>query len=52
MRERDTSALFTSKYGFSVVAPIRMRMPFSTWGRSASCWALLNLTIILLEIKS
>ena len=27
---RDNSALFTSKDGFSVVAPIRMMSPFST----------------------
>jgi len=32
----------TSKDGFSVVAPMRMIVPFSTCGRKASCWALLN----------
>ena len=25
-----------------MVAPIRMMVPFSTWGRKASCWALLK----------
>jgi len=28
---------FTSKDGFSVVAPTRTIVPFSTWGRNASC---------------
>ena len=32
----------TSKEGFSVVAPIRVIRPLSTWGRKASCWALLK----------
>ncbi len=32
----------TSKYGFSVVAPIRVTSPSSTAGNSASCWALLK----------
>ena len=32
----------TSKYGFSVVAPINVRTPSSTAGRSASCCALLK----------
>ena len=32
----------TSKYGFSVVAPIRVTSPSSTAGSSASCWALLK----------
>jgi hypothetical protein len=32
----------TSKYGFSVVAPISVTSPSSTAGRSASCWALLK----------
>ena len=32
----------TSKYGFSVVAPISVRRPDSTAGRSASCCALLK----------
>ena len=40
MRERDTRARFTSKKGFSVVAPIRMTVPFSTQGSRASCWLL------------
>ena len=38
----DKSAPFTSKEGFSVVAPIRMIAPFSTNGRKASCCALLK----------
>jgi hypothetical protein len=32
----------TSKYGFSVVAPINVTSPSSTAGSSASCWALLK----------
>ncbi len=32
----------TSKDGFSVVAPTKVMAPDSTWGRMASCWALLN----------
>ena len=36
------SAEFTSKEGFSVVAPMKTMVPSSTWGRKASCWALLN----------
>ena len=40
--QRDRSAEFTSKYGFSVVAPISVTRPDSTAGRSASCWPLLN----------
>ena len=31
--ERETNALFTSKYGFSVVAPINIIVPSSTKGR-------------------
>ena len=31
-----------SKEGFSVVAPMRMMLPFSTKGRKASCCALLK----------
>ena len=31
-----------SKEGFSVVAPIMTMEPFSTYGRKASCWALLK----------
>ena len=38
----ERSAEFTSKEGFSVVAPIRIIVPFSTYGRKASCWALLK----------
>ena len=38
MREREMSAEFTSKNGFSVVAPTRMTTRFSTACRSASCW--------------
>ena len=41
-RHRDRSGEITSKEGFSVVAPIKMTVPCSTCGRSASCWALLN----------
>ena len=41
-RHRDNSAEFISKEGFSVVAPTRMMLPFSTKGRNASCCALLN----------
>ena len=33
MREREISAPLTSKYGFSVVAPMRMTVPSSTNGR-------------------
>ena len=43
--ERDKSAPFTSNDGFSVVAPIKVMLPFSTKGRNASCCALLNLWI-------
>jgi len=32
----------TSKEGFSVVAPIKVKVPRSTWGRKLSCWALLK----------
>ena len=41
-RIRDRSAELTSKYGFSVVAPMSVTVPSSTCGRSASCWALLK----------
>ncbi len=37
-RQRESRAAFTSKEGFSVVAPTRITVPFSTWGRKASCW--------------
>ena len=39
---REISAELTSKYGFSVVAPISVTTPSSTAGSSASCWALLK----------
>ena len=39
---RDSSAEFTSNDGFSVVAPMRMMSPASTYGRNASCCALLK----------
>ena len=41
-RIRDRSAELTSKYGFSVVAPMSVTVPSSTCGRRASCWALLK----------
>ncbi len=41
-RERERSGEITSKEGFSVVAPIKVIKPDSTWGRKASCWALLK----------
>ena len=41
-RARDSSAEFSSKAGFSVVAPIRVSVPSSTKGRKASCCALLK----------
>src|SRR5262249_50809873 len=41
-RQRDSSAELTSNDGFSVVAPTRTTVPFSTCGRNASCWARLN----------
>ena len=39
----EIKALLTSKYGFSVVAPINIIVPFSTNGSNASCCNLLNL---------
>src|ERR671916_622984 len=42
IRQRDRSAEFTSKYGFSVVAPTRITVPSSTAGSSVSCCALLK----------
>lgn len=36
-RQRERRAEMISKLGFSVVAPIRMISPRSTWGRSLSC---------------
>ena len=41
-RERDISGEITSNEGFSVVAPISDIRPLSTWGKKASCWALLK----------
>lgn len=35
--ERDNRALITVKLGFSVVAPMRVIIPFSTHGRRTSC---------------
>ncbi len=40
--ERERSGALTSKYGFSVVAPMRTSSPSSTPGSRASCWALLK----------
>src|SRR5918999_5396050 len=42
MRQRDSSAELTSKYGFSVVAPTSTTSPSSTAGSSVSCCALLK----------
>ncbi|OBX35776.1 hypothetical protein A8U91_00110 [Halomonas elongata] len=39
---RDSRAELTSKEGFSVVAPISVSRPDSTWGSRASCWLLLS----------
>ena len=36
-RERERSGEMTSNDGFSVVAPIRVMRPDSTWGKKASC---------------
>ena len=41
-RDLEMRAGITSKLGFSVVAPIKVISPDSTWGRKASCWALLK----------
>ena len=38
LRARDQGEL-TKKNGFSVVAPMNRMTPFSTSGRSTSCWA-------------
>ena len=40
--QRLSKALFTSKEGFSVVAPINVIIPFSTAPSKASCWPLLK----------
>ncbi len=42
VRQRERSALMTVKLGFSVVAPMRVIIHFSTQGRSTSCWDLLH----------
>ena len=39
---RESSAEFTSNDGFSVVAPTKVKRPCSTYGRNASCCALLK----------
>ena len=36
-RQRDSSGALTSKDGFSVVAPMKVIVPSSTWGRMTSC---------------
>ncbi len=36
-RERERSGEMTSNEGFSVVAPMRVMRPDSTWGKKASC---------------
>ncbi len=41
-RDRERSAAFSSKLGFSVVAPMSVISPDSTAGRKASCWPRLN----------
>lgn len=41
-RLRERRGEITSKEGFSVVAPSKVMRPDSTWGRKASCWALLK----------
>ena len=40
--ERLSNAELTSKEGFSVVAPTKMKSPDSTCGKNASCWLLLK----------
>jgi len=42
VRHRERSGEITSNEGFSVVAPIRVMVPFSTKGSTASCCALLK----------
>ena len=39
---RESNALFSSKEGFSVVAPIKITVPSSMCGKNASCWLLLK----------
>ena len=41
-RLRESRGETTSKDGFSVVAPMSTTVPFSTWGRTTSCCALLK----------
>ena len=38
----DLLALITSNEGFSVVAPMKVSVPSSRYGRKVSCWALLK----------
>ncbi len=45
VRHRERRALITVKLGFSVVAPMRVMIPFSTQGRRTSCWDLVHLWI-------
>ena len=40
--QRERRGVMTSKEGFSVVAPMRTMVPFSTAPSRASCWALLK----------
>ena len=40
--QRESRAEITSKEGFSVVAPMRTMSPCSTYGKKASCCALLK----------
>jgi hypothetical protein len=41
----DSKALFIENHGFSVVAPIKVMIPFSTKGNNVSCCALFRLCI-------
>ena len=41
-RQRESSAPLISNDGFSVVAPMSVIVPASTWGRKASCWVRLK----------
>ena len=45
VRQRERRALITVKLGFSVVAPIRVMIHFSTHGRRTSCWLFIHLWI-------
>lgn len=42
VRQRERRALITVKLGFSVVAPMRVTIHFSTQGRRTSCWLLVQ----------